>query len=208
MSIKPFMYRALVPVVAILMISLAVPVSAKSKDSGSFSTGCLLTDTTLQTDEGLSSSQAPAIVTISPAVLWPPNHKFRNMALTMSLAADSSNAVGVSLAVNDITDDQVTDDDAGDAGCGRPTSLQGADWNPTDFSSVTVSGSLQHTSDAVSISGVQLRGERCAKDGTRTYEVSVTCCDTTNSVCDGTPEVLDVTVPKNKRHRGKPVNQI
>src|SRR6266852_3537089 len=122
MSIKPFMYRALVPVVAILMISLAVPVSAKSKDSGSFSTGCLLTDSTLQTDEGLSSSEAPAIVTISPAVLWPPHHKFRRMAIKMSLAADPSSPVTVSLTVNDITDDQVTDDDAGHAGCGPPTS--------------------------------------------------------------------------------------
>jgi len=42
--------------------------------------------------------------------------------------------------------------------------------------------------------------KRFAKDGTRTSEVTVTCCDTTNSVCDDTPEVLDVAGHKPVDH--------
>ena len=203
MSVEPS-YRIFI-LAMILMMGFAATASAKPgkhKDSSSFSVGCLSNDPILQTDEGLSGSQPPAIVTISPAVLWPPNHKFRNMSISMSPAADSSHSVDVSLTITDITDDQVGDDDLGDAGCGPATSSQGADWNPTDFSSLTASGSMQNTTDAVSISGVQLRSERCAKDGTRTYEVSVMCCDSSNSVCDSSPEVLDVTVPKSKKHKG------
>ena len=129
----------------------------------------------------------------------------------MSLAADSSSLVDVSVTVNDITDDQVSTDDAGHSGCGKPTSEQGADWSPTDFSGLSASGSLQHTSDTpVAIGGVELRAERCAKLGTRTYELAVTCCDSTHAVCDtvGTVNgvalsalpILDVTTPK---HKGK-----
>jgi hypothetical protein len=194
-----------VVVIGIIAIGFAMSASAKGKPPkgpGSFSVGCLLNDSTLQMDEGLTSSEAPAVVTISPATLWPPNHKFRNMTLSMSLVADSSSSVETSLTVKDMTDDQIADDDAGDAGCGPPTSEQGADWNPTDFSSLNASGSLQTTGDVVSIPGIQLRSERCAKDGTRTYEVSITCCDISNGVCDATPEVLDVTVHKNRGHKG------
>jgi hypothetical protein len=183
-------------------MGFAMPASAKPKpkNSGGFSVGCLLNDSTLQGEEGLSSSDPPAVVTISPARLWPPNHKLKNMLISMSPAANSSSVVDVSLTITNITDDQISDDDAGDAGCGPATSLQGADWSPTDFSSLTASGSVQNTTDAVSIPGVQLRGERCAMDGTRTYAVSVTCCDITNgNVCDSTPGVLDVTVPKSRK---------
>ena len=80
----------------------------------------------------------PATVTISPAVLWPPGHKFRHMALTNALL--SWGGVGSCAA------------------------------------------------------------KRFAKDGTRTSEVTVTCCDTTNSVCDDTPEVLDVAGHKPVDH--------
>ena len=69
----------------------------------------------------------------------------------------------------------------------------------------------KHTSDTpVTIGGVELRAERCAKLGTRTYELAVTCCDSTNAVCDtvgtvngvalGALPILDVTTPK---HNGK-----
>jgi hypothetical protein len=194
----PFL-RRLVVVTALVMLSAAP--GALAKNTGSFSVGCLTNDTTLQTDEGVSNTTAPANVTVSPANLWPPNHKFRDMDIVMTLAAAvPSPGVDVSLQVNDITDDQVADDDASGHGCGKPTTKQGSDWEPTTFPfpSSPQTGTLESTSDQVSISGVELRDERCARDGTRTYTISVTCCDTTNAVCDSSPEELLVTVPKSK----------
>jgi hypothetical protein len=193
------------------LLAIASASGAMAKDSGSFTIGCLTQDTALQTSEGLASGAAAANVTITPAKLWPPNHKFRTEGISMSLAADSSSLVDVSVTVKDITDDQVSTDDSGNSGCGAPTSEQGPDWSPTDFSSLTASGSLQHINDTpVAIDGVKLRAERSAKLGTRTYELAVTCCDSTNAVCDTVGTVngvalsalptLDVTTPK---HKGK-----
>lgn len=191
---------------AILLIAVAPAAFAKGKLQGStsFTVGCLTSDSALQSAEGITDpTVAPANVTISPADLWPPNHKFKDEAISMSLTDAVSAPVDVSLTVNDITDDQVSEDNPGGSGCGASTAKQGADWIPTDFSTLTNSGSLEAVTDTVSISGVELRSERCAKLGTRTYEVSVTCCDATNSVCDSTPEVLDVTVKKSQGHHGK-----
>lgn len=207
MSIRIQVCRTLSGAALLAIVSAS---GALAKDSGSFTVGCLTQDTALQTSEGLASGAAAANVTIAPARLWPPNHKFRTEGISMSLAADSQSSVDVSVKVNNITDDQVSADDGSHSGCGAPTDRQGADWSPTDFSGLTATGSLQHISDTpVAISGVELRAERCAKLGTRTYELAVTCCDVTNSVCDTVGTVngvelsalplLDVTTPKSKR---------
>jgi hypothetical protein len=189
------------------LVVLAVAPMALAKDTGSFTVSCLTTDSALQTAEG-GITGAPAQVTVSPANLWPPNHKMRDLTISMGLTnnlTNQSSPVAVTLTVNDVTDDQVATDDAGGGGCGAVTATQGADWSPTDFSNnaVQAGGNLAATTDAVSIGSVQARGERCAKLGTRTYSISVTCCDTTNGVCDSSPEVLDVTVPKSRKHHGK-----
>jgi hypothetical protein len=123
----------------------------------------------------------------------------RTETVAMSLVGDLDSPVDVSLTVNDITHDQVASEDAGGGrGCGPRTATLGADWTPTDFSSLTASGSLQNATDSLTLPSFGLRGERCARDGTRTYAVSVTCCDVTNDVCDSTPVVLNVVVPKSK----------
>ena len=195
---------------AIIVIALAPAAFAKGPKTQSFSVGCLTQDTTLQTSEGLSSGTAAATVSIAPASLWPPNHKLSSEDLTMTLPASVASAVDVSLQVTDITDDQLSADNGTSEGCGQPTSKQGADWSPTDFSGLLASGSLELTTDSLPLHGVELRSERCAKLGTRTYTVTLECCDTTNKVCDtvGTvngitldslPE-LDVTVAKSKKH--------
>lgn len=186
---------------------LAAAPTVLAKDSGSFTLSCLTSDSSLQSAEGVDSNTPPAQVTVSPGTLWPPNHKMRDLNVSMDLTHNVSNAVPVSLTVSDITDDQVADDDAGGHGCGRPTDKQGLDWAPADIDTnpVSASGNLTTTSDVVSINTLQVRGERCAKDGTRTYEISVTCCDNTNAqspVCDSTPEILQVTVPKSRGHHG------
>src|SRR5438445_783925 len=71
-------------------------------------------------------------VSISPARLWPPNHKMHSESVTYS---DSSSDGGtLTLTVNGITDDQ-TDVDGSGHGCGSPN--QSSDWS---FDSTPVSG--------------------------------------------------------------------
>jgi hypothetical protein len=193
------------------LLAIVSASGALANDSNRFTVGCLTQDTALQTSERLASGAAAANVTIAPAKLWPPNHKFQVEGISMSLAADSSSSVDVSVTVNDITDDQVSADDASHSGCGAPTGRQDPDWLPIDFSGLNATGSLQHISDTpVAIGGVELRTERCAKLGTRTYELAVTCCDITHAVCDTVGTVngvaisalplLDVTT---RKHRAK-----
>jgi hypothetical protein len=180
--------------------------AAQNKNSGVFSVGCLSGDTALQS--ALSTSGDPAEVTVTPATLWPPNHKFADVTVSMNLNGSAASAVDVSLTVSAITDDQVSADDPGGSGCGPSTAKQGEDWDPTDLASnpIVIDGSLMASTDTVSTDPgeIQLRQERCAKVGTRTYYVSVSCCDVTNNVCDQTPETLDVTVLKSRGHHGKP----
>lgn len=194
---------------AALAVLAAAPM-ALAADTGTFTLSCLANDSALQTSEGITDATvAPAHVSVSPASLWPPNHKMRDLTVSMGLTQDSSSSVNVTLTINSITDDQVTADDPGGSGCGRSTAKQGEDWAPTDFSSspVQASGSLKLASDppvAFAPGTIQARGERCGKVGTRTYSIDVTCCDTTNNVCDSSPETLEVTVPKSHKHLGKP----
>ncbi|MGH7948781.1 MAG: hypothetical protein ACREQF_06130, partial [Candidatus Binataceae bacterium] len=131
----------MIAILTIGLLTLAPPAFAKpDKSSGSFSVGCLTGDTALQNSEGLDSGEAAAMVTISPANLWPPNHKLTDVGLSLALSADSTTGpIDLSLTINDITHDQVAGDDAGGRGCGAPTAKQGMDWAPTDFSSLTTS---------------------------------------------------------------------
>ena len=195
---------------AMIVIATAPAALAKGKQTQSFSVGCLTQDTVLQASEGLTAGTAAATVTVTPADLWPPNHKLHSEAISMTLPAAAGSAVDVSLQLTDITDDQLAADNGKGEGCGKPTSKQGADWAPTVFPGVPATGTLELTTDSLALDGVQLRSERCAKLGTRTYTVTVECCDTTNAVCDtvGTvngialdslPE-LDVTVKKSSKH--------
>lgn len=118
---------------AIFLIAVA-PALAKSKGSGNYSVGCLTQDTILQASEGIAAGTAAATVTIAPASLWPPNHKLQTEDITMTLPDAASSAVDVSLQVTDITDDQLAAESGKGGGCGQPTSKQGQDWSPTDFS--------------------------------------------------------------------------
>jgi hypothetical protein len=182
----------------VVLILLATASAACACDFGKFSAGCLTTDSALKNNEGLAPLDAAAVVTISPAELWPPNRRFSDVHIGMSLpgAIQLNSAIAVSLTVNGITDDQVSEDDAGGPGCRPPTNKQGADWSPVASGGLFASGNLQTASDTVSIMGVQLRRERCSNLGTRTYQISFTCCDTTHAVCDSSPEALNVLVPK------------
>jgi hypothetical protein len=226
---------------ALLAIAAAPPAFAKrAKDSGSYSVSCLTSDSALQSALGITDlTVAPVNVTVSPASLWPPNHKMRAESFSVNLtqpfnpdpaASPYDNGADISVWVVGLTDDQVADDDGGGHGCGKPTSRQGADWSPANLllsdPTTYVSGSATLTDATVTQLSlvdqssnpvnVGLRAERCARDGTRTYTVSVVCCDTTgvSPVCDdaalettpptepSTPDDMNVEVQKSRRHHG------
>jgi hypothetical protein len=201
------MNRALVIVRLVMVLALGIMVTAasgwaknaKNKDSGAFSTTCL------ENDPNLSNG---ATIALAPAQLWPPKHQMADVTISMNLNADANSSIPVSFSITSITDDQVADDDAGGHGCGKKTSKQGLDWAPPGLTSdnpLTINGSLQMATDSIvtPTGAVQLRRERCGRDGSRVYELEVTCCDNSNSqspVCDAQPEVLEVTVPHDRRH--------
>jgi hypothetical protein len=183
-------YLGIVAAVSALVLGLASAGFAadqsavKIKDSGSATVGCLVGDT-----------GPTGTVTISPTTMWPPNHKLRPIDLSLSLDTPPVAPENVSLTVNSVVSDQQATDDVGHHGCGQKTAKQGSDV-PTNLP-MTVTGPLSLTTDALTTSFL-LRAERCAKIGTRTYTVSVTCCNTDSTFCDAVPETLTVTVPKKK----------
>ena len=134
-------------------VFMMVPVTQakKNKSGGTFSVPC-----------------GGGTVSISPARLWPPNHKMRSATVTYSDSSDDGGTL--SLTVNSITDDQ-TDVDGAGHGCGSPNQSQ--DWT---FDSTPVTGP-----DGAISENVTLRAERCANDtenavkGQRTYDINVTC---------------------------------
>ena len=84
----PRLMASTVGAVAMIVIATAPAALAKGKGgkpSTSFSVGCLTQDTALQTSEGLTAGTAAATVTVSPASLWPPNHKLENEDISMTL---------------------------------------------------------------------------------------------------------------------------
>ncbi len=177
---------------------LVITATVSAEDSGHFSVGCLTNDSALKAEEGLGRLDAAATLTISPALLWPVNQRFSNTRIAMSLPAtvQLSSAVTVTLTVNNVTNDQVVDDDPRRSGCRAAIGNLGTDWTPATLVGLSASGRLQATTDTVSVTAVQLRRERCLKLGARTYRISVTCCDITHAVCDSIPQVLNVLVPK------------
>ena len=130
------------------------------------------------------------VITYSPTTLWPPNHKMQTIDISFAESELVPDNDTLGLQVTDITSNQVADDDAGTGGCGPKTSKQGDDWT---FDTTPVSGPDNDDTMAVSTS-VQVRSERCGKDGGRVYTISVTCTDegTTDSV-----ELL-INVPHSK----------
>ena len=134
-------------------------------------------------------------VTYSPTTLWPPNHKLQLITISYTQPCDEPAAVGgpepgpvcggpVSLKVDSITQNE----EPPGSGCGQPTSKQGSDWTgvgdtasaPTEPATVTVIP--------------EVRAERCGTGQGRTYTITVTCTDDTES---GTA-TLQVTVPHNQ----------
>ncbi len=128
-------------------------------------------------------------ISYAPTTLWPPNHKMRTIEIQAQdedsdKVRESSGTVAepFSIMVTSITDDQT---EAEGEGCGHQ--------NP-DFSGVD--NSVSGTDPGPIGTTVQLRRERCGKEGDRVYDIAISCTD------EGTSSGADllVTVPHDRRH--------
>jgi hypothetical protein len=135
------------------------------------------------------------LVTYTPIMLWPPNHKMTTIDISFAephpedIADTGSETLGIQ--VTGISSNQDAEDAAANAGCGRETGA-GDDWV---FDSTPISGPANDDTATVSTS-VQVAAERCAKIKlSRVYTINVTCSDS-----DGTTNTaaLTVTVPHSK----------
>jgi hypothetical protein len=132
------------------------------------------------------------VITYSPTTLWPPNHKMKGIGISFAETETSSDGDTLGLQINDISSNQQSDDDEGGHGCGQPTSKQGPDFS---FSTAHISG--PSGDDTVTlITSVEVRAERCARDGARVYTIDVSC-DDDGGTDDAT---LTVTVPRSRGH--------
>jgi len=135
------------------------------------------------------------LVTYSPIMLWPPNHKMTQIDISFAEphpeGTTDTGPETLGLAVTGISSDQDAQDAAANAGCGPETGA-GDDWV---FSTTPVFGAANDDTATVSTS-VQVAAERCAKLKTsRVYTIDVTCTDS-----DGATDTaeLNVTVPRSK----------
>jgi len=136
------------------------------------------------------------LVTFSPIMLWPPDHKLTQIDISFAEPQpESTTDTGpetLGIQVTGISSNQDTQDAAGKSGCGPETGA-GDDWV---FDTTPVLGPAGDDTATVSTS-VQVAAERCTKLKTsRIYTIDVTCSDS-----DGTTDTaqLNVTVPQ-RRH--------
>jgi hypothetical protein len=172
-------YLSLIGVVAVFL--LVVAPNAFAKHSGS--------DGTAQVTCG------DGLVTYSPIMLSPPNHKMTTIDISFAEphpeGTTDTGAETLGIQVTGISSDQDTQDAAANAGCGPETGA-GDDWV---FDTTPVSGAANDDTATVSTS-VQVAAERCAKLKTsRVYTIDVTCTDSDGSTNDA---ALTVTVPHHK----------
>ena len=135
------------------------------------------------------------LVTFSPIMLWPPDHKLTQIDISFAEPQpESTTDTGpetLGIQVTGISSSQDAEDAAGKSGCGPETGA-GDDWV---FDTTPVLGPAGDDTATVSTS-VQVAAERCAKLKTaRVYTIDVTCSDS-----DGATDTaqLTVTVPHSK----------
>jgi hypothetical protein len=172
-------YLSLIIGVAAFLLVLAPNVFAKKLSSGG----------TAQVSCG------DGLVTYSPIMLWPPNHKMTQIDISFAEphpeGTTDTGPETLGLAVTGISSNQDAQDAAANAGCGPETGA-GDDWV---FSTTPVFGAANDDTATVSTS-VQVAAERCAKLKTsRVYTIDVTCTDS-----DGATDTaeLNVTVPRSR----------
>ena len=145
---------------------------------------------------------ADGVITYDPTTLWPPNHQW--VTVNIDYSDTDNDGDMTSIMVNNVTDNQTTGG-IEDPGSGNT----GTDWQ---FSSTPGTGSDKGTdtsSDAKT--SVQVRAERSGRDGSRVYDINVTCTDSgsTTDPSEGSmgpkSETVDlfVTVPHDQGNSPK-----
>jgi hypothetical protein len=142
------------------------------------------------TASGIACGSTDITLSYSPTTLWPPNHKMQ----TITIIGSDTDADGdmYSITVTNITENQ---SEVPGMGCGKPTDLQGAD----DSGIGNTSGMV--TDPALASTSVQVRSERCAAEGARTYDITVSCMENsaTEMMKSGSVDLI-VTVPHDQGH--------
>ncbi len=120
------------------------------------------------------------MIVVSPNTLWPPNHKM--VTVDVAYIDNDHDGDALTLAIDSISSNQDAAD--GTSNC-EPAS--GPDWiiGPTPVTS---------TDPASAATSVELRAERCAEMGSRTYTITVTCMDGAPESAPSRSETVDVTV--------------
>jgi endo-1,4-beta-xylanase len=124
-------------------------------------------------------------LTYTPTTLSAPNHKLVPITITGTDTDNDSDTFTVT--VTSIHSDQV---EGKGEGCGSPK-------QKPDFTGIGDFADGSDASGAATISGVAVRDERCAREGSRHYDIFVSCAE---SVGPTSTADLVVTVPKNQDH--------
>ena len=134
-------------------------------------------------------------VNYDPTTLWPPNHQWQT--INISYSDTDGDGDSTSIAVMGVYDNQTTGG-VEDPGSGNT----GTDWQ---FDTTPGMGSDGGSDAATS---VQVRAERSGRDGSRVYDIKVTCTDmggSDSSEMGGESQTVDlfVTVPHDQGNSPK-----
>ena len=173
--------RLALSVVAVAGIAVAVPSALATPNHQAGGTG------TQACNDGT--------ITYDPTTLWPPNHQLKT--INISYKDSDGDGDSTSIAVDKVSDNQTTGG-VEDPGSGNT----GTDWQ---FSSTPGTGS-DGGNDATT--SVQVRAERSGRDGSRVYDIQVTCMDmggSDSSEMSGESQTVDlfVTVPHDQGNSPK-----
>lgn len=142
-------------------------VLATATDAHGNTSACVFTVTVVD-------NEPPTIsVTVSPTMLWPPNHMMRNIAATVTA---SDNCPGVTYAITSITSNE-PDNGLGDGD--TPNDVQNADFNTADLL-------------------FKVRAERSGLGTGRIYTVTYTATDGANNQTSASAEIsVPLSMAKN-----------
>jgi len=139
-----------------IAVAIAVPAGARG-GGGSGSSTCM----------GTMDPSDAGMITWSPSVVWPPNHKL--VPITISWTENSSNPVDSDSNTLKVTGITSVGADGQGTGSGQPTPQQGPDYTGVGNSATAADGSPATVT-------VDVRAERAGTDKAgRTYTIQLAC---------------------------------